>query len=66
MLINYFQFIKNIIKGLLNLRGNDIPFTPLFFSYLLFEFQENYEQYNGVLYINEKKINETVRNYLKT
>jgi len=46
------------IAYLLNLRGNDIPFNPLFQSYLFVSLDR------AVLFTDSVKLNEEVRNYL--
>lgn len=53
------------IAWLLNLRGNDIEFNPLFFSYLLFH--RDGESYRVDLFINEEKVsNPAMVDYLKS
>ena len=52
------------IIGILNLRGTEFQFEPLFFSYLLIDFSNNSENYIGWLYI-KSKCNENLENYLK-
>ena len=47
------------ISDLFNLRGDDIPFNPVFFSYAIVT--EN----SAFLFIDEKKLNDEVLNYLK-
>jgi Xaa-Pro aminopeptidase len=44
---------------LLNLRGSDIPFNPLFQSYLFVGFDR------AVLFIDKAKVNDDVGDYLK-
>ncbi|EGR30788.1 xaa-pro aminopeptidase, putative [Ichthyophthirius multifiliis] len=51
------------IAWLLNLRGNDIEYNPVFKSYLIIQFlTEN--QYEGTLYIDQQKLNSKVNQYL--
>jgi len=54
------------IAWLLNLRGNDIKFNPIFFSYLLFHVSPNEEELSKVsLFINKDKVSdENVSAYL--
>ena len=52
---------KNL--GLLNLRGKDIDFNPVFKSYLLLNF-ENPTKFHGSLFIDGKKIGPEVEKYL--
>ncbi len=47
------------IAWLLNLRGNDIPCTPVFYSFLLLK------KDGGTLFINEKAVSEEIRTYLE-
>ena len=54
------------IAWLLNLRGNDIQYNPLFFSYLIFHKGENDEGSRVDLFIDEVKVSEAdVQEYLK-
>jgi Xaa-Pro aminopeptidase len=48
------------IGWLLNMRGDDIPYTPVFVSYLLVR-----EEGGHVLYVSEKQVNPEVAAYLK-
>lgn len=52
------------MKGILNLRGNDIPYNPVFKSFLLLDFNEN-ALFLGTLYINKEKVNDLVFEYIK-
>lgn len=47
----------------MNLRGNDIPFNPVFKSYLLLDFNESSRK-KGCLYISNKKIDNEIASYL--
>lgn len=47
------------IAWLLNLRGNDIPCTPVFYSFLFLEKEE------GTLFVNEDAVNKEIRDYLE-
>ena len=47
------------IAWLLNLRGNDIPCTPVFYSFLLLSMDE------GKLFINEEAVSKEIRDYLE-
>jgi len=46
------------IAWMLNLRGNDIKYNPLFFSYVLFhrEGQKDSETYRADLFIDQGKV----------
>ena len=52
------------LKGVLNLRGGDIDYNPVFLSHLLFDFSDS-ELIKGTLYINPIQIDAEVSNYLK-
>ena len=54
------------LLGVLNLRGSDISFNPVFKSYLIvyFNFADNTN--NSVLYINSDKVPEEVKEYLQS
>ena len=45
---------------MLNLRGDDIPFNPVFHSYLLVTLS------TAVLFIEPTKVTDSIENYLKT
>lgn len=47
------------IAWLLNLRGDDIPCTPVFYSFLLLEKED------GTLFINETAVSKEIRDYLE-
>lgn len=47
------------IAWLLNLRGNDIPYNPVFASYLFLD------KRGGTLFVNRRKISESVATYLR-
>lgn len=47
----------------MNLRGNDIPFNPVFKSYLLLDFNVGSRK-KGCLYICNKKIDNEIASYL--
>ena len=51
------------ICWLLNLRGNDIPYNPVFFSYALFYFSEKECHLN--LYMDKNKTTEEILTYFK-
>jgi Xaa-Pro aminopeptidase len=54
------------IAWVLNLRGNDIDYNPLFYSFLILHKEDpSREGLNGTLYINQKKVSESVRHYLE-
>lgn len=44
------------IAWLLNLRGNDIEFNPLFFSYALFTTNDERNEFKVDLFINQDKV----------
>ncbi len=50
------------IAWVLNLRGNDISYNPVFFSYLLIDFTE--PKARAKLFIDKIKISENVQEYL--
>jgi Xaa-Pro aminopeptidase len=50
------------IAWVLNLRGNDICYNPVFFSYLLIDFTE--QKPRAKLFIDKIKISENVKEYL--
>jgi Xaa-Pro aminopeptidase len=50
------------IAWLLNLRGKDIEFNPVFFSYLFIEFDDL--SYRATLFIDPKKLTKPVKEYL--
>lgn len=50
------------IGWILNLRGSDVDFNPVFYSYLVIGFHD--EKISGTLYIDESKITSDVRDYL--
>ena len=54
-------FISSLcdIAWLLNLRGNDIPCTPVFYSFLLIKKDE------GILFVNENALSKEIRDYLE-
>lgn len=53
------------IAWLLNLRGSDIEFNPVFFSYLILHMPSNrYDRVRATLYITESKVDD-VRHHLK-
>jgi Xaa-Pro aminopeptidase len=53
------------IAWTLNLRGNDIEFNPLFFSYLLFSKDTENINFSLDLFINKDKISEEhIQKYL--
>ena len=54
-------FISSLcdIAWLLNLRGNDIPCTPVFYSFLLLEKE------GGTLFVNEDAVSKDIRQYLE-
>lgn len=57
-----FVYITNMLDSiawLLNLRGSDIKFNPVFFSYLIIYLDKI------ILYIDKKKLNIEILNYLK-
>jgi len=51
------------IAWVLNMRGNDIPYNPYFYSYLILNFEED-KYTDGVLFINNQKVTEEVGSYL--
>lgn len=53
------------IAWVLNMRGNDIPYNPYFYSYLILNFEED-KYTDGVLFINNQKVTEEVGSYLKS
>lgn len=63
----YYYFTANLmeIAWLLNLRGSDIAYNPVFISYLLIKFENDSEIFEGTLFIDEKKITPDVEKYLK-
>ena len=44
------------IAWLLNLRGNDIEFNPLFFSYAIFKTDDERHNFSVDLFINQDKV----------
>jgi len=48
-----------IIAYVLNLRGDDIPYSPIFFSYLYIGFDR------AILFVEQEKIEPPVREYLQ-
>ena len=52
-----------MLIGLLNLRGEDIPYNPVFKSYVLIEFDHS-NKYHAWIYIDSKKITSEIANYL--
>ena len=48
--------------GTLNLRGSDIEFNPVFFSFMILDFSN--EKNKGTLFINKSKVTEEIKNYL--
>lgn len=48
------------VAYLLNLRGSDIPFNPLFYAYLFISLDR------AILFINGAKLTDEVRGYLRT
>ena len=44
------------IAWLLNLRGNDIQFNPLFFSYAIFTTNDERNTYKVDLFLNQEKV----------
>ena len=62
--ISYFSLF--LLLGVLNLRGSDISFNPVFKSYLIIYFNAAENTNNSVLYINSDKVPEEVKEYLQT
>ena len=62
------NLIHLMILGALNLRGSDNEQIPYFISYLLlnFNFDNDEVKFHGHLFIIEDKVDEKVRDYLKT
>ncbi|SHE39702.1 aminopeptidase P family protein [Clostridium fallax] len=58
-LTDYLLASLDDIAWLLNLRGDDVPHNPVFLSYLLMSMD------NCTLYIDKRKIDDTIINYLK-
>lgn len=52
------------IAWLLNLRGNDIEFNPLFFSYALFTTNDQRSNFKVDLFINQDKVSD-ILDYLQ-
>lgn len=50
------------IAWLLNIRGNDLEYTPVFLSYLFLEFSDS--KTSGALFIDSNKLNSKVKKYL--
>jgi Xaa-Pro aminopeptidase len=48
------------VAWLFNLRGSDIPYNPVFFSYAMITTQ------SSTLYVDESKLSDTVRDHLKS
>lgn len=46
----------------MNLRGSDIEFNPVFFSFMILDFSN--EKNKGTLFINKSKVTEEIKNYL--
>lgn len=56
------------VLGLLNLRGEDSPYTPVFFSYLVLHYNHEGETSTfsrGTLYTKDEKLDSKVKDYLK-
>lgn len=64
--MDYLFAIYFFSLGILNLRGSDICFNPVFKSYLIIYFNQTTNTNNSVLYINSAKIPEDVSAYLQS
>lgn len=54
------------IAYILNLRGYDFPYTPVFYAYLLFEYNREKKDFEKiVLFTRKKNVNHTVEKYLR-
>jgi Xaa-Pro aminopeptidase len=58
----FFLNVLFIKKGVLNLRGSDIDYNPVFKSYLYLDFSE--KPYKGTLFIDSAKVSSEVGEYL--
>ncbi|EAS02360.3 Xaa-pro aminopeptidase, putative (macronuclear) [Tetrahymena thermophila SB210] len=54
------------IAWILNLRGSDISFNPVFKAYLILHYCFQTNTNKGTLYINDQKVPEDIRQYLET
>lgn len=57
----FFNFVLFFVD-ILNLRGCDIPYNPVFIAYLLINFSSTT---SGILFIDSQKVAEPIRLYLK-
>lgn len=64
-MIKYMNLL-HFSKGILNLRGSDISFNPVFKSYLVLSFDRQANTTKGILYINSAKIPQDLNEYLNS
>lgn len=53
------------IAYLLNMRGNDVNFNPVFYAYVSLEFDKDFTNYRTTLYIDKDKLSYDVVKYLR-
>jgi Xaa-Pro aminopeptidase len=53
------------VAWLLNIRGSDIPYTPVVRSYVILKFLEDDTTLDLTLYVNSAKITQEIREHLK-
>jgi len=60
-----FMIVQNLdeIAWLLNMRGNDIDYNPLFYSFVILTFKDS-KYSHGRLYIKKEKLSKEVSEYL--
>ncbi|MGP1410701.1 MAG: aminopeptidase P family N-terminal domain-containing protein [Peptoanaerobacter stomatis] len=62
---NYTALTKlDDIAYLLNMRGTDVTYNPVFYSYVSIEFREDFNNYTVKLYIDDEKLQEDTKKYL--
>lgn len=59
-----FTSLLDEIAWILNLRGNDIEYNPVFFAYLLISYSES--SFQGTLFVNPEKVAPDLLEYLTT
>ena len=61
-----YLIVQNLdeIAWLLNMRGNDIDYNPLFYSFIVVAVKDKAYS-NGTLYIRKEKVSETINKYLE-
>ncbi|EHL19655.1 hypothetical protein HMPREF9628_01344 [Peptoanaerobacter stomatis] len=62
---NYTALTKlDDIAYLLNMRGTDVTYNPVFYSYVCIELSEDFNNYTVKLYIDDEKLKEDTKKYL--